>query len=55
MGDSFVTYLELIAAKAKQMAQDAAAMWPDDVRNGLAEIRRSVDDAERAYSQRRAR
>lgn len=40
--------LELIAAKARQMAQDVGRMWPGDLEAGLAEIRKQLDALERS-------
>lgn len=51
MADATVTMrLELIAAKAKQLAEDHKAnrMWPGDLAAGLREISKQLSEVERS-------
>lgn len=43
-------YLELAAAKAKQLAHDSKnnKLWPGDLRNGIAEITDALEKARQA-------
>lgn len=45
MNEEAAIYLDLVAAKAKQMATDLrkGKLWPGDLEQGCAEIRESLD------------
>jgi hypothetical protein len=47
MSELLAVYLELAAAKSRQLAEDSkrGRTWPGDVQRGIAEIREMLDKA----------